>query len=117
MKRGTVSCFLFAIACIAVTVLSARILGPGFWGTFFLCAGALVAASPHFQLIREFGRIVALLAGRLAFLAAVVGFLASMTGGTFRLPADQAILLLAFAFIAIFGVVAFNRLAVSHDVT
>lgn len=115
MKRGTVSCSLFAIACVAAAALSAQILGPGMWGAIFLGAGVIVAISPYFPAMRGPGRVVAVFAGVLAFLAAALGLLAATIGGSFRLPADQAFLLLAFGFIGVFGIAAFRRLATDND--
>ena len=115
MKRGSLSCFAFALACVAAFWLSAKILGPGMWGTIFLGVGILVAASPFFRPIRGFGGAIALIAAILALLAALLGLLAATIGGSFRLPQEQALLLAALGFMGVFGIVAFRQSLKTHD--
>ncbi|MEE4380082.1 MAG: hypothetical protein V2J55_21555 [Candidatus Competibacteraceae bacterium] len=101
---------------MAATGLSAQILGPGMWGAIFLGAGVLVAASPYYPPIRDIGRGVALVTGILALLAVALGLLAATIGGSFRLPNEQAMLLVAFSVIGIFGITVFKRLSNAEDV-
>jgi len=84
-------------------------------GAIFLVVGVLVAASPYVRPIRGLGRAVALLAAIVALLAVALGLLAATTGGSFRLPADQALLLVAFGCIGVFGISAFRRLSNEHS--
>lgn len=113
MKRGAFSSILFALACLVTTVLSARILGEGMWGTVIAVAGMVVAISPHVELIRGLGRAIALIAAILAFLAVALGLLAATTGRSFRLPADQAWLLIAIGSLGVFGIAVSRRLSVA----
>jgi len=110
MKPGSISTALYALACLASAALSAQILGPGMWGGVFLCAGLFVGASPYFPVIRQPAKSIALLSAILAFLAVALGLLAATTGGSFRLPTDQAFLLTMIGAIGVFGIVVHRAL-------
>lgn len=110
MTRGTISCTVFAAACVAALWLSIRIEGTGPWGVAFLLAGALVAAAPHVGALRVPSRIVALVFAVLALLAVGLGLLAATVGGSFRLPGEQAALLAAFGVVGLSGLFVFRAL-------
>lgn len=117
MKPGSISTALLAIACFATAALSASILEPGMWGAALIIAGLIFAASPYVPAIQPAVCAIALFAGILALLAVALGLLAATTGGSFRLPDDQAALLAALAVVGILGIVVNKSLGVSGDVT
>jgi len=117
MRRGAISTIFFGLACIVTAGLSAQILGLGMWSAIFLVAGIIVAISPYFDPIRELTRVIGLVAAILAFLAVALGLLAATIGGSFRLPADQALLLAAIGFIGVFGVAVYKTLRSRQDAT
>jgi len=117
MKPGSISTALLAIACLVAAALSASILGPGMWAVALTVAGLAFAASPYVPSIQPAVRAVALVGGVLALLAVALGLLAATTGGSFRLPDDQAALLAALAAVGILGIVVNKSLGISGDVT
>ncbi len=104
MKPGSLSSALYALSCLAAAGLSAQILGPGMWGAIFLGAGLFVGASPYYPPLQQPAGAIALISAILAFLAVALGLLAASTGGSFRLPADQALLLTLIGAIGVFGI-------------
>lgn len=117
MKPGSISTALLAIACFAAAALSARILGLGIWGVALMAAGLGFAASPYVPAIQPAARSLALSGGVVALVAVGLGLLAATTGGSFRLPDEQAALLAALTAVGIFGIIANKALGASSDVT
>ena len=110
MKPGSISSAIFGLACVATMWQSAQILGTGLWGWAFLAVGCFVAVGPYVAALRGPARAVALVFGILAFLAVALGLLAATIGGSFRLPDDQALLLVTFCVVGVFGIVVFKVL-------
>ncbi len=74
------------------------------WGWLMVLGGLFVGVSPHIPLLATAGRAVAFLAGVLGVLAVALGLLAATTGGSFRLPVDQALLLVLIAVAGVTGI-------------
>jgi hypothetical protein len=117
MKPGSISSANFALSCIAAAMVSGNILGPGMWGAIFLSAGLVVAAGPYYRPIGGVARAIALVAATLALLAVALGLLAGTTGGSFRLPDDQAFLLFLLFVIGVFGIAVHKTPAKNEDAT
>ncbi len=105
MKPGSISAFLLAVTGVAVFAVSRDIMGTGFWGAAILGFSALVAASPYVPVLLLVARPIAALASILSILAVLLGLLAATTGGSFRLPSDQSLLLALLFFLAVFGLI------------
>ncbi len=105
MKPGAISSALLALACFASAVLSAGILGPGMWAAMLVAAGLLFAASPYVPAVQPAARTLSMLGGILALVAVGLVLLAATTGGSFRLPGDQAALLAVLGAGGILGIV------------
>ena len=110
MKTGSISSAIFALSCVTAAFLSSSILGPGLWAWMMLGTGLAVAASPYFYNWQAVGGVIALIAAALALIATLLGLLAATIGGSFNLPADQALLLVLFLLIGISGIVLFRAL-------
>ena len=115
MKSGSLSTAVFAFTCFAAAALSFRILGPGLWGGVFVVVGVLIGASPYIGAMREPARAIALLQTMLAFLAVILVLLAATTGGSFRLPDDQALLLAMIGAIGALGLIVRRSLRGDQD--
>lgn len=105
MKPGAVSSILFALTGIAVAVLSGTMMGPGFWSMAIIGVSVLVALSPYIPALLQLAAGLAVFSAVLSFLAVALGLLAATTGGSFRLPADQGLLLFSFFLLAVFGLI------------
>lgn len=112
MRAGSITSAVYALASIATAVLSAQILGTGIWAWLILAVGLVVGASPYYSLLLGAARGLALISAILTFLAIPLGLLAATTGGSFRLPSDQALLLFLLGLIGVFGI-AFFRITAS----
>lgn len=110
MKPGAISTALFALSCIATLILLLQLANSTVWSLSLLAIAALVAVSPYYQPIQPFIKVFCLIVAVMAFLLVSLGLLAATTGGTFRLPGEQARLLIAIGLIGAFGVVVFLRL-------
>ena len=105
MKRGAVSTVVFSAACVSAAFLSFSVLGGGMWAYVLIAAGLLSVVSPYFTPIQPAVGSLAMVGGVLALVASLLGCLAATIGGSFRLPGDQALLLLLLAIIGVTGIV------------
>lgn len=108
MKPGSITSALIAVVGLAIAALSASLLGVGVWGLAILAVSLVIAISPYVDVLMPLAKGMAAFFAVIAVLAILLGLLAATTGGTFRLPADQALLLFLFGVYAILCIV-FSR--------
>ena len=94
---------LFAISCIATSVVSGNLLGIGMWFWIIIATGSFVAISQFLPKIRGLGAAVAGLLGVISIGAVFLGLVAATIGGSFKLDDNQSLLLFLFFLIAVFG--------------
>ena len=105
MKPGAITSALFALTALGVTLVSGSMMELGFWSMAIIGVAVIVAASPYLPVLMPIAKGLAVLAGVLSVLAVVFGLLAATTGGSFRLPSDQGLLLFL---LFIFGALGFT---------
>lgn len=115
MKLGLVSGLLYAIACIAAAIVSARIDGMGTGGLAILLCGVSITVGVYVQRLRPVARVIAMLSAVLALLAAALLIVAATIGGSFNLPGEQAALAGLFVAIGVFGILFSSRTKTSGE--
>ena len=93
----------FAIACLATSTVSSRILGVGMWFWIIIVTGLFVAVSQFVPTIRVLGSVMALLLGVISVCAVALTLLAATIGGAFKLDNREALLVFTFLMIAVSG--------------
>jgi hypothetical protein len=78
-------------------------MGPGMWYWVILITGLFVAVSQYYPRLRGLGSGLAMLLSILSFCAVGLGLIASTIGGSFKIDANLATLLLLFFIIFILG--------------
>ncbi|NKB97289.1 MAG: hypothetical protein GKR90_02145 [Pseudomonadales bacterium] len=104
LKPGSVTSAGFVISGLFAFILSADLLGTGLWGFAIVGVSTLVGIAPYLPIVLPIARGLATLAAVLAIIAVVLGLLAATTGGSFKLPGDQGLLLFLLFLLAVFGI-------------
>jgi hypothetical protein len=95
---------LFALTCFATSALSNSIMGAGMWFWVIIVAGAFVAVSQFYPLLRGAGAGLAMLLAAISFLAVLLGLLVATVGGSFKMDGSSAGLLVLFFISGVLGV-------------
>ncbi len=106
---------VFVLSCFITPVLSYYVVGPGMWGKIIVLSGIFVGISQDYPAVKVAGKLVALLLGIVSLFAVLFGLVAATIGGSFKLNANEALLLFMFFMIASSGLIFSKTKKVNND--